>query len=279
MPPPRLAESSPTSPWLGSCAHGSRVLSVPPQPTPYGPGDELLGAGQGRGSRRSSILPNLGEVSVGEIRALPPPWIPGDPPPTLLLVGGPGITGPSRGPQSRGHFGSTGITHGSRGRQSPEATLKGATQGQRHRAPLGMSPSPRLPLAPAVLRATCTAGMSSPLRGREAATSSHPITGMSAGTRPTAQPRPPALPASPPAAGTSRLLFLALQRCALPAMAPYITIIAGCQRLEAGSQDRGGASTPLVTCHSVPAELWSSTGYFRKSNLLGRRSTSHTFSS
>lgn len=200
-------------------------------------------------------------------------------PPTLLLVAGPGITGLSRGPQSRGHFGSTGITPGSRGRQSPEATLKGATQGRRHRAPLGMSPSPCLPLAPAVPHANCTAGMSSPLRGRGAATSIYPITGMSAGTRPTAQPRPPALPASPPAAGTSRLLFLALQRCALPAMAPYITIIAGCQRLEAGSQDRGGASTPLVTCHSVPAELWSSTGYFRKSNLMGRRSTSHTFSS
>lgn len=32
---------------------------------------------------------------------------------------------------------------------------------------------------------------------------------------PTVQPRSPALPTCPPAAGTSRLLFLALQRCAL----------------------------------------------------------------
>lgn len=75
-----------------------------------------------------------------------------------------------------------------------------------------------------------------------------PITGMSPG-----HVQPPALPAHPPAAGTSHQLFLALQRCALPAMAPCITIIAGCQHLEAGSQDRGGAATPLVTRHLVPA--------------------------
>lgn len=60
-----------------------------------------------------------------------------------------------------------------------------------------------------------------------------------------------------------------------PAMAPYITIIAGCQPPEAGSQDHGGASTPLATCHTVPAGLWSSPGYFRKPNSMGRRSTSH----
>lgn len=207
---------------------------------------------------------------------------PGVAPTVLLLAGGPGITGPSRWPRSRGHGAlcQRRLRPWLSGTAEPQGHVEGLQAGSAAPGTALHIPSPCLPLAPTVPHATCTPGMCPPApRGRQAATSIHPITATSPRTHPTACPWPPALPARPPAAGTSRLLFLALRRCALPAMAPYITIIAGCQRLEAGSQDRGGASTPLVTCHLVPAGLGSSTGYFRKSNLMGRRNTSHSFSS
>lgn len=122
------------------------------------------GTGQSRGSRRGLILPGGGEASTGSCtRSLAPCFIPGWTPVLLLTE-----VRVSRGhqdahdPKTTEHFGSTGFTPSSWGRQSPEATLKGAMQGRRHRALLCTSPSPCLLLAPTVPRATCTTGMSSP---------------------------------------------------------------------------------------------------------------------
>lgn len=184
----------------------------------------------------------------------------------LLLVEGPGTTGPLRWPPSEGHFVRAGFTSGSWGWQ------KGQAEWALHRA----APGTTLHI-PLLLPSTAPAMPCWHRAVLPAARSCHPTAGVSPRTRPATAPGPRP-PCESPAAGTSRLLFLALLRCTLPAMAPYITIIAGCQRLEAGRQDRDGASTPLVTCHSVLAGLWSSTGYFRKSNLMARRSTRYTFS-
>lgn len=185
----------------------------------------------------------------------------------LLLVEGPGITGPLRWPRSEATLSEQAL-HLVLG-DGKEARLRGHYTGS-------AAPGTTLHI-PLLLPSAAPAMLCWHRAVLPAMRSCHPTAGVSPRTRPAAAPGPRP-PRESPAAGTSRLLFLALLRCTLPAMAPYITIIAGCQRLEAGSQDRDGASTPLVTCHSVLAGLWSSTGYFRKSNLMARRSTSHTFS-
>lgn len=217
-------------------------------PVPSGPGDELPGAGHGEqeeinpawlGEQKGLDPAQLGGGECGVLSSQPVPFLGSwDGPPVLLLIEGLCIIKPLREPQHLKFY-----TQFS-GLAEPQGHADGHYAGSA--APstaLHVSPSPATRRAPCHLHQRdvppCEGG------------GCHlhpPITGMSPG-----HVQPPALPARPPAAGTSHQLFLALQRCSLPAMAPCITIIAGCQRLEAGSQDRGGAPTPLATSHSVPA--------------------------
>lgn len=142
----------------------------------------------------------------------------------------------------------------STGSAEPQRCSDGHSAAPQPQRPLRVSPSHHFPH---------TTGC-----GRDAPSASiHPLLG----------PIHLCIPAPPPAARL--LLFLAPSPALSQAMAPYFTIITRCQRLGAGSQDRGGASTPLLTCHSVPVGVWASMCYFRKSNFMVRRSTRHAFCS